>query len=140
LYAELGADLSAFASAKQFTSWLGLCPDPRKSGGKVLQSHTRDVQHRVARLFRQAAQSHYQADNHLGAFYRRIRARLGPPQAVTATAHKLARIVYEMVTTQQEYDETLYQQCDERQRQQQLARLRRQAKSLGFTLEPLPVT
>ena len=69
-----------------------------------------------------------------------IRARLGGPQAVTATAHKLARIFYHMVTQQQEYDETTFERCDQQHRQRQLASLRRQAKALGFTLEPSRVT
>jgi transposase len=141
LYAELGADLrQAFPLSKRFASWLAVCPDPRKSGGKVLRSQTRDVQHRVAQIFRQAAQSVYRSDNHLGRFYRRIRAKLGGPQAVTATAHKLARIFYHMVTTQQEYDETLFERCDQRQQAHHLASIRRQAKNLGFSLEPIQVT
>ncbi|HTE17377.1 MAG TPA: IS110 family transposase, partial [Armatimonadota bacterium] len=78
--------------------------------------------------------------NHLGRFYRRIRAKLGGPQAVTATAHKLARIFYHMVTTQQEYDETLFERCDQRQQAHHLASIRRQAKNLGFSLEPIQVT
>jgi transposase len=140
LYAELGADLSAFPTEKQFASWLAVCPDPRKSAGKVLRNHTRDVQHRVARHFRQAAQSGCRTRDHLGLFYRRIRAKQGGPQAVTAVAHKLARIFYHMVTTQQEYDETVFARSDERQRARHLSSLRRQAGTLGFTLEPVPVT
>jgi transposase len=138
LYAELGEDLKAFANVKQFTSWLGLCPDPRKSGGKVLSSHTRDVQHRVARIFRQAAETMVRSDCHLGRFYRRIRAKLGGPQAVTATAHKLARIFYHLVTSQQPYDESVFQREDDRYHARRLQALHRQAKALGFTLEPTP--
>lgn len=140
LLAELGPDLSAFPSEKHFCSWLGVCPDPRKSGGQVLQSHTRGIQHRVAHLFRQAAQSVCRSDDHLGAFYRRIRGKLGGPQAVTATAHKLARIMYHMVTTREEYDATSFERSDEEHRKQQLVQLRRRAKNLGFSLEPIQVT
>lgn len=140
LYSELGGDLGAFPTEKQFASWLAVCPDPRKSAGKILRNHTRDVQHRVAHLFRQAAESGCRSRSHVGLFYRRIRARLGAPQAVTATAHKLARIFYHMVTEQREYEETLFQRADERHRIQQLRSLRRQAKSLGFALQPIPVT
>jgi transposase len=136
LYAEVGADLSAFPSAKHFTSWLAVCPDPRKSGGQVLHSHTRDIQHRVARLFRQAAQTMARSDCHLGRFYRRIRAKLGGPQAVTATAHKLARIFYHLVTTQQAYDESVFQREDDRYRERRLKALEHQAKALGYTLHP----
>lgn len=137
LYAELGPDLRAFPSSKDFTSWLAVCPDPRKSGGRVLHSHTRDVQHRVARLFRMAAQTMARSDCHLGRFYRRIRAKLGGPQAVTATAHKLARIYYHLVTTRQPYDESVFQREDERYRTRRLRALADQAKALGFTLQPV---
>jgi transposase len=140
LYAELGADLAAFGTNKRFCSWLALCPDPSKSGGKVLHSHTRNVQHRVARLFRQAAVSVQRSDHHLGRFYRRLRGKLGGPQAVTATAHKLARIFYHMVTTREAYDETVFQGEDERYQLRKRQALARQAKALGLTLVPVDVS
>jgi transposase len=140
LYAELGADLSAFPTSKHFASWLALCPDPRKSGGKILQNHTRDVRHRVAQIFRQAAQSAARSDHHLGAFYRRIRGKLGGPQAVTATAHKLARIFYHLVTTKEPYQESAFELEEQLHRERRLRNLHRQAKALGFALEPIQVS
>jgi transposase len=136
LFAELGADLSAFASAKRFCSWLGLCPDPRKSGGRVLRHQTRAVKHRVATAFRLAAQALHHSDTVLGQFYRRMRAKLGAPQAVTATAHKLARIFYHLVTTKEAYDTSVFERLEAQHQQQQLQRLRNQARRLGFTLTP----
>jgi transposase len=99
LLAEIGPDLSPFASAPAFTSWLGLCPDNRVSGGKVLSVKTRKVKNRAATALRMAAQALHRSQSYLGHFYRRMRAKLGAPKAITATAHKLARIIYHMVTT-----------------------------------------
>jgi transposase len=140
LYAEVGADLSAFGNTKRFSSWLALCPDPRKSGGKVMQHGTRPVKHRVAQLFRKAAAALARSDCHLGRFYRRMRAKLGPAKAVTATAHKLARIFFHLVTTKEPYDETVFQREDERYELRRRQALERQAKSLGFTLVPAEVS
>jgi hypothetical protein len=132
----LGADLSAFPQAGRFTSWLALCPDPRKTGGKVVRHQTRPVKHRVATLFRLAAQALHHSKSALGEYFRRMRARLGPAAAITATAHKLARIFYHLVTTKESYDESAFTRQEEQHREQQLKRLRRQAERLGFALTP----
>jgi hypothetical protein len=81
-----------------------------------------------------AAQSLHHSQSHLGHFYRRMRAKLGAPKAITATAHKLARIIYHMVTAGQEYHETIYAQNEIRHRQYLEARLRKQARELGLQL------
>jgi transposase len=138
LFAELGTDLSAFGKAPRFCSWLGLCPDPRKSGGKVLRQGTREVKHRVATAFRLSAQSLHRSDSELGQFYRRMRAKLGPAEAVTATAHKLARIFFHLVTTKESYDESIFQREEQRHQEQHLKRLRRNAGQLGYDLTPRP--
>lgn len=138
LFAELGNDLSAFATAKQFCSWLGLCPDPKKSGGKVLRHRRREVKHRVALLFRLAAQALHHSETALGRFYRQLRAKLGAPAAITATAHKLARIFYHLVTTGEAYDESVFARQEQQQQQRQLRRLHQQARRLGFELTPVP--
>jgi transposase len=134
LLAEIGPDLSRFACAPAFTSWLGLCPDNRVSGGKVLSVKTRKVKNRAATALRMAAQSLHRSQSYLGHFYRRMRAKLGAPKAITAAAHKLARIIYHMVTTRHAYDETICVQNEKRNRQQLEARLRRQARELGLQL------
>jgi transposase len=136
LFAEVGRDLSAFPSDKHFTSWLGLCPGNKVSGGKVLSSHTNRVSSRAARAFRMAAQSLWHNQSHLGDYYRRMCARLGKPAAVTATAHKLARIFYHLVITRQPYDESIFAQEQARLRQRRERRLRREAERLGFQLVP----
>jgi transposase len=101
--AEIGPDLSQFPSAPEFTSWLGLCPDNRVSVGKVLSVKTRKVKNRAATALRMAAQALHRSQSYLGHFYRRMRAKLGAPKAITATAHKLARIIDHMVTIRQAY-------------------------------------
>ena len=134
LLAEIGPDLSCFDCAPAFTSWLGLCPDNRVTGGKVVSVKTRKVKNRAATALRMAAQSLHRSQSYLGHFYRRMRAKLGAPKAITATAHKLARIIYHMVRTKHAYDETICVQNEKRNRQQLEARLRRQARELGLQL------
>jgi transposase len=136
LFSEIGRDLSAFPTAKHFVSWLGLCPDNRISGGKILSVRTRDVKSRAARVLRLAAQSLHRSPTALGAFYRKMRAKLGAPKAITATAHKLARIVYHLLTTQQPYDESVFAQGERSHQERRLHRLQKEAAALGFTLAP----
>jgi transposase len=134
LVAELGGDLAAFGRGAQFANWLGLCPNPQISGGRVLKRGTRAVKQRAATIFRLAAQALHHSDSYLGAYYRRMRAKLGAPKAITATAHKLARIYYHLVTTKQAYDETVFAQQEARQAKRRLERLKREAAALGFVL------
>src|ERR1700688_3288950 len=134
LLAEIGPDFSRFAQGPAFTSWLGLCPDNRISGGKVLSVRTRKVKNRAATALRMAALSLHHSQSYLGHFYRRMRAKLGAPKAITATAHKLARIIYHMVTAGQEYHETVCAQNEIQHRQRLEARLRKQARDLGLPL------
>jgi transposase len=134
LVAELGCDLSAFATAAHFCNWLGVCPNPQISGGRVLKRGTRDVNHPVATVFRLAAQALHHDSSALGAFYRRMRSKLGAPKAITATAHKLARIYYHLVTTKEAYDASVFAKQEEREVKRRVQRLQREAKALGFTL------
>jgi hypothetical protein len=139
LFAECGRDLSAFPTAADFASWLGLCPDNRITGGKVLSTKTRKVNHPLATALRLAAQALHRSQSALGDFYRRMRYRLGPAKAITAVAHKLARIIYALVTTGQSYDETILAQNDERSLTRKTRRLQAQAAALGFNLVPAEV-
>jgi transposase len=136
LVCHLGTDLAAFPSAACFANWLGLCPNPQISGGRVLKRGTRDVKHPVATLFRLAAQVLHHSDSYLGAYYRRMRAKLGAPKAITATAHKLARIYDYLVTTKQAYDESVFAKNEEREAKRRVDRLKKEATALGFVLSP----
>jgi len=129
--------LSKFPTGKHFVSWLGLCPDNRISGGKVLSVKTRHVKHRVAQALRMAALGLSRSRSTLGAFFRRMRAKLGAPKAITATAHKLARIVYHLLTTREPYEETQLAKAEQEHRQRTESRLRSQARALGFQLVPV---
>lgn len=140
LVGETGADLSAFPSAHHFASWLALCPNPKVSGGRVLRQGTRQLKQRVATLFRLAAQTQARSDNALGQLYRRLRAKLGAPAAITAVAHKLARIYYHLVTTKQAYDESIFARSEKAQRQRRLERLKREATAFGLALTPAAKT
>jgi transposase len=137
LLSEIGPNLARFPTAAAFCSWLRLCPDPRISGGQVLSSRTRPTKNRAALALRVALQSLHRSDSCLGDYFRRMKARMGVPKAMTATAHKLARIIYHMVTTQQEYDATIFQKQEQRRRQQKSARLHAQAAEFGFQLVPI---
>lgn len=138
LVAEVGSDLSRFENAAAFASWLALCPGSKKSGGKVLSSKTRKTTSRLNRALRLAAQTLHRSHSYLGAFYRRLRSRLGAPQAITATAHKLARIIYHLVTTRTAYDESVFRNEEQKQTLRLQHRLQRNARSLGFQLVPIP--
>jgi len=98
ILSEIGTDMTRWPTAKAFASWLGLCPGNKVSGGKILSSKTKPSDNRAAQALRMAAFALYRSKTAIGAFFRRMRARLGAPKAVTATAHKLARILYRMLT------------------------------------------
>ena len=136
LASEVGFDLSPWKTEKHFASWLGLCPGTKRSGGKVLDTKTKRNPNRAAQAFRMAANSLYRSQTALGAFYRRIKARTGGQQAVTATAHKIARLYYAMLTKGTTYIELGQQAYEQRYKQRRLDHLKNQAKSLGFQLVP----
>lgn len=138
LVTEIGTDLRRFPNVAAFTSWLTLCPGSKKSGGKVLSSKTRKSNSRLAAALRLAAQTLHKSHSYLGAYYRRMRARLGAPQAITDAAHKLARIVYHLISTRTAYDESVFAQEEQKQTIRHQHRLHKQALALGFQLVPLP--
>lgn len=136
LASEVGFNLTPWKTEKHFASWLGLCPGTKISGGKVLNNKTRRNPNRATQAFRMAAASLYRSQTALGAFYRRIKARSGGQQAVTATAHKLARIYYALLTKGTSYVELGQQAYEQRYKERRLDHLKVQAKSLGFQLVP----
>jgi transposase len=137
LIAECGDNLSAWPSAKHFTSWLGLAPNNKISGGKVLSSRTRRSGGRAAALLRLAAVTVGRTDTALGAFYRRLSARIGKAKAVTATARKIAALFYNAVRHGMEYDDPGASFYETRYRKRVVENLHRRAKTLGFVLQPL---
>lgn len=136
---EIGPDLSRFANVKHFCSWLGLCPGSKISGGKVLSGRTRRSTNRVRQALKIAAMSLSRSASALGAFYRRLCARMDKPSANMATAHKLARMVYFMLTRGQAFVDQGQQHYEEQQRQRNVRALARRAAALGFTLTPSPL-
>jgi hypothetical protein len=136
ILAELGHGISKFKNSGAFSSWMGLCPDNDISGGKVLWTGTRKVKNRIAVTLRMAAQSLQQSESALGVFYRRMRTRLGAPKAITAAAHKLARIIFHMLTTREPYDEIVFAKAEQKNLQRMEHRLKIQARALGYTLLP----
>ena len=133
---EVGPDVSKFPTAEHFSSWLGLCPDNRISGGRTLSVKTRPVANRLATALRMAVQSYHRSESALGDWFRRIRAKLGTAAAVTAAAHKLARVLYALVKHRQPFDAAkLGNPVLARQRKERS--VRRLAADLGFTLQPL---
>ncbi|HET6207838.1 MAG TPA: IS110 family transposase [Terracidiphilus sp.] len=137
LLAEVGPDLSRFPSADAFANWLALCPGNKKSGGRVLSSKTRPTSSRLSHALRVAAQTLARSRTYLGNFYRAMRARLGAPQAITAAAHKLARILYHLLTTGDAYDESVFAREQLKQNLRLQKRLAKQAQHLGFQLIPI---
>ena len=128
--------MTPWKTEKHFASWLGICPGTKRSGGKVLDPKTKRNPNRAAQAFRMAASSLYRSQTALGAFYRRIKARSGGQQAVTATAHKIARIYYAMLTKGTSYIELGQKAYEQRYKQRRIDHLKVQAKSLGFQLVP----
>ena len=133
---EIGPDLSRFESVKHFCSWLGLCPATKISGGKVLSSGTKRSANRARQALKMAAMSLSHSGSALGAFYRRLCGRMDKPRANTATAHKLARMVYFMLTRGEAFVDQGQQHYEEQQRQRSVAALKRRATALGFVVTP----
>jgi transposase len=129
---ELGPGVSRFATVQQFCSWLGLCPNWQKTGGRVKSSRTRRGVNRAAQALRVAAQSLHHSKGALGGFLRRMKGRLGAQAAVTATAHKLARIVYLALKHGMTYVRQSQEEYEAQMREKQLKALRRKARHLGL--------
>lgn len=133
---EVGVDMSRWKSEKQFASWLGLCPDNRISGGKVLKRGTRQVVNRASTALRLAAWSLIRSQSALGAKFRRLRSRLGAPKAITAMAHLLARLIYRMLKFGHQYVDRGMEYYETKYRQQQLQWVAKQAAALNMQLVP----
>jgi len=136
ILSEVGLDPTRFPTVKHFCSWLGLSPGSCITGGKVKTSRTRQVVNRAANAFRMAAHALKNSRSALGAFYRRLRSRLGTPKAITATAHKLARIFYSLWTSGHSYVDPGIDYYEQKYQERLLSHLKKKADSLGFEVIP----
>jgi transposase len=134
LLTEVGPDLSRFKTEKHFTSWLGLCPDNRISGGKVLSRRTRRVVNRLSDALRMGATALERSQTALGAYYRRMKARLGAAEGVTAAAHKLARILYRLLKHGEQYVREGMEVYEKKYQSRKIKSLQKAAASLGLQL------
>jgi transposase len=137
LLSEIGTDMHQFPTVKHFCSWLGLAPHNDISGGRVLRSRTLKVVSRATQAFRQAAQSVARSASAFGAYFRAMRARLGPQQATVATAHKIARVVYHLLKYRQPFTDESAVTYERKRRERELQHLSRRAHKLGYTLTPV---
>ena len=138
LISELGTDFTKWPTVKHFASWLGLCPNFRKTGGKVKSSATRKGKNRAATALRLAAWSLMRSKSYLGAYLRRQRSRLGAPKAITAAAHKLARILYNLMRYGVAYVQKTEAEYAEQERARQEKSFHRRAKELGYEVHRRP--
>ena len=136
IVSEIGMDMSRWRSAKHFTSWLGLCPGNKVSGGKKLSGKTKPCANRVSVALRIAANTLYRSECAFGAFLRRMKGRLGSPKAITALAHKLAKLIYIMLKYGSEYVEKGVEFYEDKYRKRRENSLRKKAKELGYDLVP----
>jgi transposase len=134
LVSEIGTDMSRWATERHFTSWLTLAPNNKISGGRLLSSRTQPSANRAAAILRMAAMCLSRTDTALGAFYRRLAGRIGKAKAITATARKLASLVYRCLKGEIIYNDPGAAAYDRHHRESVLRRLRRRAAALGFTL------
>jgi transposase len=134
---EVGSDLSKFPTVKHFTSWLGLCPGTKISGGKVLSAKTKRCVNRAAQALRMAAAALRSSKSALGAYFRRMCSRMDKPKAVTAAAHKLARLIYTMLTKGEQYTDQGQDYFEERYRERVLRALSQRAAKMGMQMVPI---
>jgi len=136
LISECGTDMSRWPTAKHFTSWLTLCPGSKISGGKILSAHSRKSNNRIVAHLRLAATTVGRSQTALGAFYRRLSARIGKAKAVTATARKIAVLFYNTMRYGMKYVDPGVEQYERNYRDRVLKNLKRKAEAFGMTLQP----
>jgi transposase len=133
---EVGPDLSMFPTANHFCAWLGLSPQNKISGGKIISSKARPGSNRAAHALRLSANALFRSKSYLGDYYRRMRSRLGAPKAITATAHKLARIIYHLIKHRKPFDETVFAEQERKHQERMKKSLIKRAKSFGLQVVP----
>jgi len=137
IIAEIGSDMTPWKTAKQFSAWLGICPGNKISGGKILSSKTIPTVNRAKQAFLLAANTLYRSQTALGAFFRRMRSRLGGPKAITATAHKIAKIVYHMLNEHKNFKDIGQGAYEFKFRKRKIANLKKRAYEMGFSLQTI---
>lgn len=135
IVSEIGTDITKWKNEKQFCAWLGLCPGTRISGGRRLNSHTSHSTNRAAAAIRMAASCLYKSDCIFGVHLRRMKARMGSVEAITATAHKMARAIYSMMVHKVDFKDDGVDYYDKKNSEKTLKYLTRRARSLGYKLE-----
>jgi transposase len=140
ILSEVGLNPNAFPTVKNFTNWLALCPNNRITGGNVKSSKTRKAKNRAANAFRLAAMSAGNSTSALGGYFRRMRSRHGAPEAITATAHKLARIFYHLWRTGEPYQDPGQDYYEQKYKERVLANIKKRAKNLGYEINLIPAT
>lgn len=134
LLGEIGFDMTRWNNPKQFASWLGLCSGNKVSGGKSISGKTKPSHNRAAATLRMAASTLYRSPTALGAYLRRLKSRKGPMKAITATAHKLAKIIYNMLRHGVEYVESGQTYYEEQYKDRMIQNLKRKAAEFGLSL------
>ena len=134
LLAEIGNNISNFPTVKHFTAWIGVCPNNKISGSKILSSKTKPTANRVAQILRMAANTLYRSKTALGEFLRRMKVRIGAPAAITATAHKLAKIIFKMLTEKKEFKEAGENAYQRRYEERMLINIKRKAAAMGYDI------
>jgi transposase len=135
LIAEIGTDITKWPSDKHFCAWLGVCPGTKISGGRRLRGHTTHRTNKAAITLRMAASTLYQSKTAFGAHLRKMKARMGPVEAVTATAHKMARAIYYMMLRKTDFREDGADYYDKLHQEKTLKYLKKRAASMGYKLE-----
>ena len=130
ILSEVGTDMSKWKTEHHFTSWLGLAPNTKISGGKIISSRIMKKRHHAGQAFRMAANGLHNSKSLIGDYYRRIKAKAGAGKAVVATARKLAIIFYKMVANQQAFDPKALEEDQEKYKQMKISQLKRKLEQL----------
>ena len=134
ILSEVGNDMTKWKTANHLVSWLGLAPNNKISGGKILSSKVQKKKNRAGQAFRMAASTLWNSKNALGDFYRRIRSRCGPKKANIATARKLAIIFYNMVKKQEKFTPMALDTYQEHYKAKKMKYLEKQINKYGYKI------
>jgi transposase len=137
ILSEIGFSVDSWPTSKHFVSWLGLCPNNKKSGGKIISSKTKPCSNKITNALKMSAMTLGRTETAIGAYYRRLKSRKGAPKAIVATAHKLARIIYNLLATKNEFVSLSVEYYEEKYRSRIIKNMNRRAKDMGYQLTPV---